>query len=203
MIQPKTKKWIKEHLNMTKAYCDGATKSRCQLLVCHATSAIVESGQFSDHIAHTSACPKKFKNLDASNKDIKKTPALEWMHATNPLGTLLMLKDHASMARKFCKKTPHTTDDRCKAEVECLTLGALTSAWPDLFKLKGCTTAELKANEDKHAIKLKHIDVSDYEDYSRLAHISKNGKAIKAKDVPTHTETSIASAKALAKHKAQ
>ena len=187
VLQPQTKKWFKSHMNSTKAYCDGKgdVADRCRAIMCYATSSLLD-GQFSNHFAQTSECPSKpsANSLKISKGDLSKMPELAWLKPINPIGVLVMMKDQSSKAQTLCRKTLHTSDDRCKDMVHCLTLGALTSAWPDLFKLKNCEVKDFEMI-DPHAPKLKKIAPSDYEDYSRLQHIALNKEGlIDPADVP-------------------
>jgi len=179
-LQTQTKKYIKNRIHPGnwedggkhtewKAYCEGPTAARCELFVCYATSIMVTSKQFSKHISHKAICPKPFQypRMAATPAQIQANPLNREFKLINPWGFHRWMKGQYTKAKKLCHKTRHTTDDRCKAQVLCLTLEIFTETWPQLFNLYGCDSASLAAR-DPHSPKLKHIDYTDFKEFTRL-----------------------------------
>ena len=140
------KKWFKHNANMTKAYCygDDENQEACEYIMCEATKEL-DSGELADHI-DLDGCRNKddFPNdCEEDDDDDEPTPECAYYKEISPSKTKFYLQNVASQAKKLCHKTKHLTDDHCKNKVECLTLEALTAAWPQLFKLKNCKKSDL------------------------------------------------------------
>jgi len=115
-----------------------------------------------------------YPSLAITPAEKKKTHKNEQFRAINPLGLVRWMKAQYTKAKKLCHKTTHTTDDRCKAEVLCLTLEIFPEVWPRLFVLDRCTEKYFMTR-DPRSPKLKNLDHSDYKDFPRLkAHWNKD-----------------------------
>jgi len=178
-LQTQTKKYIKNRLHKGswsdkpnwKAYCEGPTAARCVLFLCDATKDLVTNDQFAKHLSHKKICPEKgnYPALAASPQQKKATGLNKQFRRIEPHSLVHYMRDQYTKAKKLCHKTKHTTDDRCKAEVLCLTLEIFPATWPNVFnELSGCAKADIM-KRDPHSPKLKHIKKSDYEDFARLA----------------------------------
>jgi len=179
-LQTQTKKYIKNRLHHGpwpnaphhnwKAYCDaGPTQARCQLFVCYATQGLVNKKQFSKHLSQKKICPDtgKYPALAITKAEHKKSALNAEFRVVNPHGVHDFVNQQYQKAKKLCHKTRHTTDDRCKAEVLCLTLEIFPSVWPELFALKNCD-ATYFMTRDPRSPKLKNLNKSDYKDFPRL-----------------------------------
>jgi len=176
-LQTQTKKYIKNRLHAGdyrkqvnwKAYCEGNTQQRCELFVCYATQAIVDSKQFGKHIKHTKKCPAsgKYPSLALTKNEKNKTKKNEQYRVINPTGFLHWMKAQYTKSKKLCHKTKHTTDDRCKAETACLTLEIFAETWPTLFAMENCNEAYFMTR-DPRSPKTKLLNHSDYKDFTRL-----------------------------------
>ena len=140
-MQRNTKKWIKNKIGLSNAYCDEYPEplsSICERYVCNAFE-LAEEGELNDHLDLT-GCEDKF-DIPDDDDEIEDTEAENWKEI-NQEKAYLYIKEVAKTAKRLCHKEKQNgiplQDDYCKNKVECLTLEALSTSWPNLFALKNC-----------------------------------------------------------------
>lgn len=148
-LQPRIKKYIKKLIGMDKAYCFGELRFRCEKFVCHALRAL-EQGQFADHI-NLKACEDIAEPDKMDLQQLKKEHGEFNWSIPNKKSVFTVFKKWSEGVKKFCHKTAHTTDDRCKNKVECLMIEGLKSAWPELVDTKDCGPNALAQYEVKQS----------------------------------------------------